>query len=191
MLESLETTISRRIYFNLVFLRKEARYVISGSLDGVFANFDEAVFLTTGLHFKHGHGEQIFSILQDTPNFFRLLSPLPCSKTFMEDLLAIVPNAAILTAMPRPTGHFVTTAEDKTWWVKNVLGVDIPVICTPGWQGKMPYAKSKSDILVDDSFRNIEGWRMHGGSGVWHCGWEMNANTIRELKEVVNVQKNL
>lgn len=153
-------------------------------LDGVFANFDEAVFLTTGLHFKHGHGEQIFSILQDTPNFFRLLSPLPCSKTFMEDLLAIDSGAKILTAMPRPTREFVTTEEDKTWWVKEILGVDIPVICTPGWQGKLKYVNDKNSILVDDSFRNIEAWRAKGGTGVWHWGWESNKYTITQVKEI-------
>lgn len=155
-------------------------------LDGVFADFESAVLEKTGLMFKHGHGEQIFSILQDVPNFFKTLSPLPCSRGFIDDLLRLAPTASILTAMPRSTGHFVTTEEDKKWWVNNILEVDIPVICTPGWQGKLKYVKSENDILIDDSFRNVDAWRQKGGTGIWHWGWQSDNHTINQLREVLD-----
>lgn len=156
-------------------------------LDGVFADFETAVFAKTGLMFKHGNGSRIFEILQDTPQFFRTLMPLPCSRAFFEDLVAIDPdNCAILTAMPKPTGHFVTTAEDKKWWVKTFLSDTIPVICTPGWQGKLKFVKSENDILIDDAFRNVDAWRQKGGTGIWHWGWQSNNHTINQLREVLD-----
>jgi 5'(3')-deoxyribonucleotidase len=148
-------------------------------LDGCFSDFNSKVQEVTGsLVWTPDH----WSIIDKVPNFFAKLDILPHSKPAFNAIMSFGLKTEILTAMPKPTNQFVTTAADKTKWVRRHLHPTIPVNCSDGWDKKIDWV-APNHILVDDMQRNIDHWEQHGGIGVHHGGnWD---KTILTLKNVL------
>lgn len=140
-------------------------------LDGVMADCESFIIEHFGKHYREMGGDYVWTHLtHEVPNIFYKFQPLPdieyllgCIKKF-EDTHDIF----FLTAIPKPTGYLLTSAQDKEKWVRRFLQVDYPVNCVIGRQQKQLYVHSKDDILIDDHPENIEQWTNAGGHGILH-----------------------
>lgn len=153
-------------------------------LDGVFADFDNGFRKRIGFDYWRDP-KLAWSILDKVPHLFRDLEPLPEASLGFYKLVSQVGirNSRILTALPILTNKLVTAKEDKNTWVKYYLDTDIEVVCTDGWSHKIDYCCNTSDILIDDSLRNIEHWKSAGGIGILHTSFK---SSLEQLKEALD-----
>lgn len=146
-------------------------------LDGVFANFEDAVRRHTHLNYTD-NPVKAWNAIDKIPHFFQRIYPMPGAFKMFDDInkMCTVP-IEILTSLPDPTGTLKQAPYDKTAWVARYLSKDIKVNTVQGWDKKALFADG--NILVDDSFRNINDWIASGGTGIHHTS---NFNTLLELK---------
>lgn len=145
-------------------------------LDGVFADFESAVRRHTGCDYDP---KSSWSKIDKVPHFYSELYPLSGAfKLFDTIFKGSLYPVQILSSVPDPTGKLVTAREDKEYWVSRYLSRKIRVNLVQGWKMKALFAQP-GDILVDDSYRNIEDWVACGGTGIHHTS---NWNTLNELR---------
>ena len=148
-------------------------------LDGVFADFNGAVQKhCPGLVYQQ-HSKQIWSVLETIPHFFSTLDPILPSLKIYDDIASNTNiEMQFLTALPRATGYLKTAQRDKTDWVHEHIDW-AQVNCVSSWEMKKYFCRSKYDILIDDSPRNIEDWAKAGGTGILHVTLE---DTLQQLR---------
>lgn len=150
-------------------------------LDNVLADFSKAA--------KALHGAKAFDLPKkefwkpisfEIDNFFATLDPMPFATSFYEELKAI-PNISleILTALPLKRGKLVTVEQDKTNWVHKHIDFTIKVNTITGGVNKVQFCKNKTDVLIDDTLRNIEAWNTEG-KGILFKSPEQ---ALKELKD--------
>lgn len=153
-------------------------------LDGVFANFNEAIsFARSNLSLEH-HDDpsKLWSVLQNVDNLFLNLKPIPQSiEAFNEVSNRSKYPVKILTALPMLKEKLITAPSDKRLWVSTHLSSNIEVICVSNWRKKRKYCIAPSDVLVDDMERNIKDWKSAGGIGVHHTDWNISLSKLKEL----------
>lgn len=139
-------------------------------LDGVFADYRGSFAKILGRDY-HEDPEWAWSFLEQEQELYRKLSLLPGALDLLQSIgraaAAAGERMTFLTALPLRTGYLATAAEDKVWWVRHVLLSDLPVICVAHWKEKKTYA-GPSNVLIDDSARNIVEWQESGGVGILH-----------------------
>ena len=86
----------------------------------------------------------------------------------------------ILTGIPKPKRGIHTAGDDKTAWVRRLLGEDIKVNIVYR-EEKVNYCKGPMCILIDDLPVNIKEWEAAGGTGVLHRNPEETLLKIAEL----------
>lgn len=158
--------------------------IIYLDLDGVFADFMATFDQIVGRRYTDDP-KGAWVKLDKVDNLFLNMKPLPYAKELFDEIQAFGVETKILTALPILTGKLKTAQEDKTKWVRQHLSKDIDVICTNGWRGKSEYSSWKA-ILVDDSSRNTEHWKLHGGWGIQHISPDL---TLNELGSILNMTK--
>lgn len=136
-------------------------------LDGVCADFANYALAVLGQPYDSLPPGEAWGQLDKIPGLFTLLRPLPGMERLFTALAHHNPRVQILTATPLPTGHLITAAADKTDWVCEHIGPDVPVRTIVGGVNKHAFA-APGDILVDDLERNLVGWRAVGGVGILH-----------------------
>ena len=147
-------------------------YIICLDSDGVFSDF-------TSLMKEHGvtnRDKHMWATLEKVPNAFLHLKVLPGAL----DLYHAIKHHKhyVLTAIPRPTGHFKTAKEDKVkWWAKHVHpSIDV-VVVSSGKQKSFHAAPNK--VLIDDLPRNIDMWIEAGGVGILHTSVDSTLEKLR------------
>ena len=142
--------------------------------DGVVADFEK-------LWFAHG-GNWVDA--SKVPHFFRHLDVLPDSREMVLEILELTGHTAeVLTASPRPTGHFRTTRQDKVEWWAEKITPKIKVNVVGAWYEKARFIDRKmKTVLIDDHGRNIDHWHEHGGIGILHRSPEQ---TMKELRNIL------
>ena len=150
-------------------------------LDGVFADYRKGFHKVLGRDY-YEDPKAAWPILDQVPNLFATLEPLPYAKVFFNQIHDLADEfdegLAFLTALPLKTNYLVTADSDKEFWTRKHLDARIPVICVPGWRYKKAYARVGS-ILIDDSARNIKDWNSSGATGIVHFD---NTVTIKTLE---------
>lgn len=139
--------------------------------DGVVADF-------AGLWNEVG---STWEAAQTVPHFFKKLKVLPGAREMVFEILKMTDGKAeVLTASPLPTGHFITTKQDKIeWWSEHITN-KIKVNVVKGWKDKVQFLKKNTgSILIDDHQRNVDDWMAHGGFAILHKSPE---DTLRKLK---------
>lgn len=150
-------------------------------LDGVMVNLEKKikeVFGSTDISDK----TYLWSKLGEIDHLFLNLEPMPGYRVLFDYLKELENNGTIhleiLTALPYSTNKLVTAKQDKIDWVRKYLDSNIKVNTVVGGVNKSKFVKHSSDILIDDTKRNIDGWNAAGGVGLL---FKNNADTIYDL----------
>lgn len=162
-------------------------------LDGVFADFDQAIRDYVDPLFIDGHidNKMMWPIFEKVPNLFYNLKVIDGSLELYHRLKHL--NPIILTAVPIPRGNLVTAKQDKARWVRENISEDIPIICVNSWKYKVQYANnwrpgnefnSPHNLLIDDMKRNIDMWKLYGGLGIVH----KNAEETLAMCDIMEVK---
>ena len=110
---------------------------------------------------------------------FANLDPMPDLQEgldFLNSLPFDTHQIFILTSTAREK-YFEQLAIGKSTWLID-HDINYVPIFVPGKRFKKVYAK-KGDILIDDTYSNIESWIENGGIGIWHHSWESTINSIK------------
>lgn len=171
----------------LLYCEEKAQWRIYCDSDGVLNDFDSECTKHLGPTWKDWPAGKFWGVLSKRPSHFFLHSqPLPDAN----DLISYLKHQevhhghefSILGALPRPTGKLATAEEDKRDWLLQhfqLTKADFII----GGRRKAGFAKSKRDILIDDTPRNVEAWENAGGTGVLHTSAK---DTIEQLKKLLN-----
>jgi hypothetical protein len=133
-------------------------------LDGVFADFDLAVFRHTGKWPHELDDKVMWERLDQIPGFYVDLPPCFGSAMLWEALGGYGP--VFLSGVPMPHGHMVTAPQDKRAWVSCMFGEEVPLITCSSHE-KAAHCQP-GDILVDDRDHYAQRWTDAGGRFVHH-----------------------
>ena len=155
---------------------------IAWDLDGVHAQFDEQVWLLTGVTSKFLDDQGIlWSTLVQYPTFFATLPPYPEMVELYHDVKNHVDYSRVITGRPRKDS-FPAASDHKRQWVKDHLDDKLEVIvCLSRDKQKHRSRSHEIDILVDDRIDNIHRWVEAGGVGVFHTSPEKTRQTLYRL----------
>lgn len=147
-------------------------------LDGVLADFDAAIETKIGLGLSDD--DMWATIHRDFPNWFADL-PLTSHAERLWNYINKIAPVAILTAIPKADRGIQGVAGQKLAWVRRHFSVDVPVITCYGVD-KKDYCVYPTDILIDDTGRNIGQWIKAGGIGILHSSVSQTINVLKELE---------
>lgn len=155
---------------------------IAWDLDGVHAQFDEQVWLLTGVTPKFLDDQGIlWSTLVNYPTFFYELAPYPEMIQLYHDVKDHVDYSRVITGRPRKDS-FPAASDHKQQWVKENLDANIDVIVCLSRDKQKHLSKShQMDILVDDRIDNIHRWVEAGGVGILHTSPALTRQTLYRL----------
>lgn len=149
-------------------------------LDGVLADFNQAFKNRTGKFPVEVSRAELWSKIVEMPNYWLTLGMTSDSDVLLGYLSAY--PYQILTGLP--VLGYEQAEEQKRAWVKQYIGVNIPVICCLS-KDKARYCKP-GDVLIDDYEPNICQWENAGGIGILHT----NAiDTIQKLSQIIKPNK--
>ncbi|MBR5357906.1 MAG: hypothetical protein IK128_01685 [Clostridiales bacterium] len=157
-------------------------------MDGVLADFDRGVEELCGLP-RPGQGESrsqeeddlMWERIRSVGHFYDKLGPMPGALEMFGALRARYGDRVeILTGIPKPKRGITTAGEDKTTWVRRLLGENIVVNIVYRAE-KVNYCKGPGCILIDDLLVNIGDWEAAGGTGILYRGPEETLVSIAGL----------
>lgn len=157
-------------------------------MDGVLADCDQFIQEYFGQHYYELGGDYVWQhMTHKVPNIFSLFNPLPDIDKLVQSVLEFESKygyyIGILTAIPKPTGHLITAAQDKEQWIRKYVHPTFPVHSVLGKELKRQYVFSKYDILIDDHINNINDWTKAGGYAIHHSSKDMNS-TLEQLEHI-------
>lgn len=162
-------------------------------LDGVFADFD-AQLLNYGVvndktfyhNPKNTHTPDQLSLRERveecmrTEGFWENLPMCPNSLELWDYCQQL--NPVILTALPNLKDWDERVKTEKQNWINKHFGESTSVIYCLRSE-KVQYAKSLSDVLVDDNMQNIKEWNDAGGLGLFHTNSFDSINKLNQLRD--------
>lgn len=149
-------------------------------LDGVLADFNQAFKDRTGKFPVEVSRAELWSQIESMSNYWLTLK-MTFDSNILLNYLSVYPYQ-ILTGLP--VLGYEKAEKQKRAWVKQHIGVDIPVICCLS-RDKSRYCKP-GDVLIDDYKPNICQWENAGGIGILHT----NAmDTILKLSQIIQSYK--
>lgn len=155
-------------------LKQEFRFYLD--LDGVLNDFNSEVEKHVGRDWDKLHPTVFWLKLSaNPPHLFLNSQPLPDAFELVQYLQQF--DFSCLGSLPLATGQLKTAEADKReWLVKHfeITRADFVV----GGRKKAKFAKSKYDVLIDDTPRNITAWSAAGGTGILHTS---AADTIQKI----------
>lgn len=151
---------------------------INLDLDGVFADFHGVARQLLGYEFDSSPAA--WAVLDKVPHLFQNLPLLPDALDLWNGLQAYPAHLEVLTALPEPTGRFVTAEADKRIWVAENLSQFLVVKTVVGGKNKAQLARA-GDTLIDDMPRNVALWRAAGGQGIVHVSTK---DTLAQLQQL-------
>jgi 5'-nucleotidase len=154
-------------------------------MDGVLTDLHSHIRTLTGKHpNQYSSPDEMWEAAQQFPNLFAdppeftsmCLFALRVSRSY---------QTFILTAKPR-RGGFPTIVADKTNWVEDRFGRNIPVIVCEHAHDKTSVIRSDQSvrqILIDDLESNCQRWEAAGGLAIHHQDY---SSTRDQLLKILN-----
>lgn len=139
-------------------------------MDGVLADFDRGVTELCGIEPMNQstatdkENDILWAEIRKIDNFYDKLEPVP-GAIQMFNALTEKYDVEILTGIPKPKRGILTSAEDKTKWVRRLLSKDIKINIVYR-EEKKNYVTGPDCILIDDLDKNIREWNENGGTGI-------------------------
>ena len=141
-------------------------------LYGVLADFDRGVMELAGFNRNGANAnsdikdDDMWQAIARVSNFYDKLELMPGAKEMFSLIYKKYGDKVeVLTGIPKPKRNINTAAEDKTNWVRRLLGTEIKVN-TVLREGKKNYCSGSDCILIDDLKKNINEWEAYGGTGI-------------------------
>ncbi len=143
-------------------------------MDGVLADFERGVRELAGFNLSEkdqdmktkAEDEAMWAAVKEVAHFYDKLEVLPEGFKMFGLVKEKYPGIIeILTGIPKPRRGIATAGEDKTAWVKRLLGAEIPVNIVFK-EEKKNFCRGREYVLIDDRRTNIEEWEEGGGSGI-------------------------
>ena len=154
------------------------RKTIFLDMDGVVADFTGFVTTYHKTDICNLTPKQLWEPFQEkVPNIFLQLSLIDGAKEFFDTVVEIANSnqyeVRFLSALPYPTGHLITSAQDKILWVNKHLSSTHEVhTVMGGGSNKKYYVNSSKDILIDDREKNCLAFKKYGGKIILHKNFE-------------------
>ena len=150
--------------------------------DGVLADFEKHCITLFGKHPKDLGDTELWRLVnQDRETFW---STMPVKDRAYDLVFDITEHDPIvLTGCPRngDIHHEIcpVASSHKKEWVKKNFGLET-ITCFA--REKPMHMTSLSDVLVDDTYRNVKKWREAGGKAVWYQDYDQ---AIADLKKYI------
>ena len=149
--------------------------------DGVMADF-EGHYLKLFNHECHTVPDKdMWKNIERYPSFFYDLplfdGALDFYKTLKDYCFHYDHSLFILTACPRE--HYALHATHKKNFYKDKVDPTVFVLPMISGKNKFLFMQNKEDILIDDFYKNIEGWSTAGGNAI------LFKNYDQVLKEIL------
>lgn len=155
-------------------------------LDGVMVNLEQKIKEVFGKKYHEVPADELWGKLGDIPHLFLNLEPMLHYKTLFNYLKQLEDSGKIkleiLTSLPYSTNKLVTSKQDKTDWVRKYLDSNIKVNTVVGGAKKAKFVKQSTDVLIDDTQRNITAWNDAGGVGIF---FKNNADVIATMNNLI------
>lgn len=152
-------------------------------MDGVLADFDNAVIALLGKHLNHFPTAQEGwdALIPHRDTLFAHLPKLPDADELVYNVAEIATRydcpVGVLTAIPRLTTNPTAAKQKKEWIAKHYPFLLRNFQIGPHAQDKQKHC-TLTDVLIDDNVRNIQQWNAVGGKGIFHVN---AAKTVTEL----------
>lgn len=160
--------------------------IIAIDMDGVLANFEKRVQEIFGKGYKELHPSRFWGTLtKKYPNLYYGLEKLDDADDLINYIKTLDQekyDIFFLGSLPLKTGYLATSEQDKRAWLKKHFDSPFPAHYVFGGKKKANFIKNPSDILIDDTQRNITAWEEKGGIGILHTN---TIDTIKRLKELL------
>lgn len=157
-------------------------------MDGVLADFESHVHLTTGfsiygfrnkeLNFVEQQIQQtVFSYVDYSPTFWKTMPRMIHSEKLVDFCKSRFDEVKILSSFKPPKekpDRFISVRKDKIDWIlktfPNKFGIeDIIITKEPKHLHIQP---NKINYLIDDSVQEIRSWKEQGGQGILYTGYQ-------------------
>lgn len=81
---------------------------------------------------------------------------------------------------------FLSASMQKTRWIKDrgLFPVFDSINFVKDWKIKVNYIESSSDVIIDDNYKLVRGFRMNGANAIFHNG--NHEDVIWQLRELAN-----
>ena len=158
---------------------------INIDMDNVVADFERHYLGLTGTSWDSADVpiERWEKLAGKEELFFLSMPAFNGSQEFVQEVnqLGLVAGyqCQFLTALPS-LWDFRTAADEKTQWVVEKIGSELPVVIGPFAKNKVNHCKPK-DILIDDSSLNIQQWNAAGGYGILHVSFQQSISELKSL----------
>ena len=151
-------------------------------LDGVLADFDNAVKDITGRVPAELSPKEMWSRLARAPGFYEHLDWMPGGRALWEYVRQLEPT--ILTGLPM--GRWAEP--QKRAWCARELGPDVPVITCmsrdKASRAREATPEGATPVLVDDRLRFRDRWEAVGGIFVHHTDAWSSALRVAEIYSI-------
>ena len=160
-------------------------YQLFCDLDGVLADFNDAVYRIFKKNPAELKPQLLWSRLATTPNFYANLNLMPNGQLLWDTIKD--KNPIILTGCP--SGNWAEP--QKRIWVKERLGESYQVITTKNQAKKCQHVINERDgkkvisILIDDREKAKQAWEENGGVFILYDDSNM-IDALQELKKYIN-----
>lgn len=151
----------------------------------IYIDFDGVIYDTVTIILKKINDKKI-NLKNDCTDFFSNLNwreILNTAKEINNSISSIKKlqqfyNIKILTHVSS-----ITEMEEKTKFIKEKLP-DIEIIFVPKSIMKSQIAIPKNNMLIDDSYKNVDDWKENEGVGIL-----FDKTTHKNLEEIININK--
>jgi hypothetical protein len=149
-------------------------------LDQVHADFDKLATKVVGMKpdaFKKKYGEKEFwRLINEYPNFFLEVEPLPDSKKLWLNTIDL--NPIVLSACPR--GNWAEKQKEQ-WAYENLPGLQ-KIILVVGGENKAKYC-NPGDVLIDDRPKHKHLWEAKGGIFIVHKDADSSLQQLKPYRK--------
>jgi hypothetical protein len=154
-------------------------------LDGVIVNLGKRIHALTGKN-PDIWDSTFWPFITNHKSFFIDLEPILGHDILLKKCMEFSSDGKIhiLTAIPKPHRQIVDAPGQKLSWVRDHVDVPFQFNIGPFGEDKWKHCQYPTDILIDDSDRNIEDWISKGkGIGILHTDIK---STIEILERICN-----
>lgn len=143
---------------------KEERMMINIDMDGVVADFDQAIINIFGRSYDNDLADEFWKQICVEQKVFEQMPPIPQGINMVNDLIAAGIPICFMTSTGGMPHHIDIARQKLTWLEWQGLGTQ-PIAFSMNTAGKAAYARPGA-ILIDDRQKVCDAWTAAGGCSI-------------------------